>query len=615
MLFNHHIMASKSIIANHYSIINSLFKCLRLIHFKHHYNNNENIYRKIQNPISSLLSIRSSSSSTTTTTTSSSWDLKFARQNVYDPNSITINGLNSNLEKLQHISTLIVQLSTVRDITQKQSELALELCNVYYDSNPLERFRYLCFLSDELSTTIDVASQASSSFLQTQTRQEPYDAALLVDRLQKQIRPQYLDLFRQISRLPIGVKFLVDLRSDLITVLSHPQLVSEMGPSSKVYLRLLSSQLSDLLSLWFNAGFLRLERVTWDSPTSILQKITEYEAVHPIRNWLDLKHRLGLYRRCYMFSHSCLQGEPLVILHVALVPSISSSIQEIIRRTNIQQGNDNDIQSKTSNLLNGFADDNKHDALSSPKDDPTSPTITTMINGKTFKLQSFSRSPKLHQQFEDPNLVDAAVFYSISSTQKGLNGIDLGNQLIKQVAGGLKAEFPLMTRFSSLSPIPNFTEYLLTAIQAIQRQDDSKGFRKIWMRYSDYERLCGILAVKDEQTFWNRLIQLLRSGNWITDQTLVESFREPLMRICAHYLYHEKRRGYALNPVANFHMKNGAIMWRLNWLADISTRGLSNSCGMMVNYRYFLERHQENSQIYMNEKRIITGDQFEKWLP
>lgn len=62
-------------------------------------------------------------------------------------------------------------------------------------------------------------------------------------------------------------------------------------------------------------------------------------------------------------------------------------------------------------------------------------------------------------------------------------------------------------------------------------------------------------------------------------------------------------------------MKNGAVMWRLNWLADISTRGLSNSCGMMVNYRYFLERHQENSQIYMNEKRIITGDQFEKWLP
>lgn len=224
--------------------------------------------------------------------------------------------------------------------------------------------------------------------------------------------------------------------------------------------------------------------------------------------------------------------------------------KEIIRRTNLQQGNDNDFASTTSSLLNeSLLPEDKHDALSSPKDGPTSPTITTMINGKTFKLQSFSRSPKLHQQIEDPNLVDAAVFYSISSTQKGLNGIDLGNQLIKQVAGGLKAEFPLMTRFSSLSPIPNFTEYLLTTIQAIQRQDDSKGFRKIWMRYSNYERLCGILAVKDEQTFWNRLIQLLRSGNWITDQTLVESFREPLMRICAHYLYNEKRRGYALNPV------------------------------------------------------------------
>ncbi|CAG2183167.1 unnamed protein product, partial [Oppiella nova] len=89
----------------------------------------------------------------------------------------------------------------------------------------------------------------------------------------------------------------------------------------------LSNHLKDLLSLWFSVGFLNLERITWNSPTSMLQKISEYEAVHPMRSWADLKRRLGPYRRCFVFSHSCLPCEPLVILHVALTPSISSSIQ------------------------------------------------------------------------------------------------------------------------------------------------------------------------------------------------------------------------------------------------------------------------------------------------
>src|SRR5690606_10037459 len=104
-------------------------------------------------------------------------------------------------------------------LAQKQFDLARRLCNTYYDSDPVQRFRFLLFLSDDFSTGLDSATQASNSFLNTQNRQEPYDAALLVDRLRKQIRPRYQELFRCIARLNIGVKFLVDLRGDLITVL------------------------------------------------------------------------------------------------------------------------------------------------------------------------------------------------------------------------------------------------------------------------------------------------------------------------------------------------------------------------------------------------------------
>lgn len=168
-------------------------------------------------------------------------------------------------------------------------------------------------------------------------------------------------------------------------------------------------------------------------------------------------------------------------------------------------------------------------------------------NSKENSL-TFSAAP-IPPEVEDPNLIDAAIFYSISSTQKGLQGIDLGNQIIKLVANGLKSEFPLMSRYSSLSPIPNFTEYILSTIQSIQNHTDTKGFRKIWNNYSDLKQLFAILSVTDEYEFWSRLIQLLRSGNWITDQTLVELLREPLMRTCAFYLYNEKRRGFALNPV------------------------------------------------------------------
>nr|CAB63110.1 malonyl-CoA decarboxylase [Mus musculus] len=101
------------------------------------------------------------------------------------------------------------------------------------------------------------------------------------------------------------------------------------------------------------------------------------------------------------------------------------------------------------------------------------------------------------------------------------------------------------------------------------------------------------------------------------------------MRLCAWYLYGEKHRGYALNPVANFHLQNGAViaprlrlnpvanfhlqngavMWRINWMADSSLKGLTSSCGLMVNYRYYLEETGPNSISYLGSKNIKASEQ------
>lgn len=152
-------------------------------------------------------------------------------------------------------------------------DLAQSFCDIYYNSHPIDRFRFLSFLSNEYSTTIECVSEATSSFLQAYQRVELYDAALLVDRLQKRIHPKYFELFKWISRLNFGVKFLVDMRSDLISALSNSELMDQMTSLNKIYIRLLSSNLGELLSLCFTAGFLQLKRITWDSPASLLQKV------------------------------------------------------------------------------------------------------------------------------------------------------------------------------------------------------------------------------------------------------------------------------------------------------------------------------------------------------
>jgi malonyl-CoA decarboxylase len=140
-------------------------------------------------------------------------------------------------------------------------------------------------------------------------------------RLREILTPPRLKLLTQFNSLPEGVKFLVDLRADLLGY----------APGN-LMLQSLDDDLRGLLASWFDVGFLELKRITWDAPAALLEKLIAYEAVHEIQSWDDLKHRLSPDRRCYAFFHPRMPAEPLIFIEVALVSGMAASIQALLDR-------------------------------------------------------------------------------------------------------------------------------------------------------------------------------------------------------------------------------------------------------------------------------------------
>lgn len=425
-----------------------------------------------------------------------------------------------------------------------------EFCREYSDLPTDERIKILKELALKYDFDKEAAIKAATSYISLQDKS--IGAQLkAAERLKSSLNPTYSNAFSRIRKLDGGVKFLVDLRADLLNVLPN----SDFNDETTYYLKSLNSYLKEILSFSFNVGFLKLERITWDSSCHMLEKISGYEAVHPVRNWTDIKHRVGPYRRCYVFTHSSMPKEPIVVLHTALTEDISSNIASIVRQQR------------------------RYSANESPK---------AFVN-----------------EAEDPSNIQAAVFYSITSTQKGLHGIELGNQLIKKVVKEVLSEFPHIVKLSSLSPIPGFKDWLLLEFRKL-----TNGNSVISSFFSEKERLLvkDILKVNEINHVWNSLNDSIATNKWINDDNLKDILRIPLLKICAYYLYNEKRRSNALNSVAHFHLRNGAILWRLNWAADTSPRGLDNACGIMVNYRYFINETEENSKKYLESHYISVSD-------
>ncbi|MFL5085741.1 MAG: malonyl-CoA decarboxylase [Xanthobacteraceae bacterium] len=194
-------------------------------------------------------------------------------------------------------------------------------------------------------------------------------------------------------------------------------------------------------------------------------------------------------------------------------------------------------------------------------------------------------APILTSQREaiQPDRATTAVFYSISNCQRGLTGVTFGHFLIKQVAEEISREIPNISTFVTLSPVPGFADWL-----ARERA------REVSTVLSDDDRAA--LAHLDTQGWWQM-------------PNTRDAVREPLVRAAAWYFLHARsKNGTPLDPVARFHLGNGARLEQINWLADTSAKALSQSHGLMVNYLYDLKNIEKNHEAYAETRTIVTSN-------
>jgi malonyl-CoA decarboxylase len=344
--------------------------------------------------------------------------------------------------------------------------------------------------------------------------------------LREAVRAPRVKILTQFTGLPDGVKFLVDLRADLLEFArSHPEL------------DVLERELSGLLALWFDVGFLELQRITWDSPASLLERLIAYEAVHEIRSWEDLRNRLDSDRRCYAFFHPRMPREPLIFVEVALSRGLATSIQSLL-------------------------DEN--------------------------------------QPAADLKRADTAIFYSISSTQAGLRGISFGNFLIKRVVDELKRDFPALRNFATLSPIPGFARWLQSAAAG-----------EIMLPASAQSKLKKAgMELARARDLW----RVIDGGGWSQDPKRAQALEEPMLFACAHYLAEVRNGLRPVDPVARFHLDNGARIERLNWLADTSVKGMKQSAGIMVNYVYDPAEIERNHEAYRLHGKVALSSDLRRLL-
>jgi malonyl-CoA decarboxylase len=467
------------------------------------------------------------------------------------------------------------------------SEMKCRNLIVYYNNLPQEqRAGFLCELAKDFGTQKEVVMSVAHSIIAAKDKGE---AQLLAasDRLRSTLRPKYKTLFSHLGRSQGGVKFLVDLRAEILNL--KQSCTDELNGA--LYQEL-NSTLRELLMLWFTVGFLNLERITWSSPCDLVQKVSNYEAVHKIRTWEDIKRRVGTYRRCYIFTHNSMPREPVVVLHTALTNEISSSIHSIIQNSRFKPS-----------LSSPDASDTLSDFYT--KDAP-SPSVPPTIPTSSISFTALS-SPFGEEEKEDVSQISCAVFYSITSTQKGLQGIEMGNYLIKTVVRRLQEEFPHLQQFSSLSPIPGFRDWLLSTISLYINMKNAGEEPSVPLLLPEELSQLAPYQQAGQHSPLDTFRDLIQTHKWYQNQALTHVTSGPLLRLCAHYLYVQKRRSYALNPVANFHLSNGAVLWRINFLADTSPRGLMQSCSLMVNYRYNVESTEVNSRNYLENHQIIAS--------
>jgi malonyl-CoA decarboxylase len=397
--------------------------------------------------------------------------------------------------------------------------LVAQLADAYQQMDGPEQAAFFRMLATDFAVDPVAVEAAARGYLEAEGARIP-----AITELKAALESPRLKLFWQFNTISGGIKFLIDLRADLMARL--PDDADLIG---------VEYDLKNLLGSWFNIGFLRLEVITWETPAEVLEKLIRYEAVHQITSWEDLKHRLTPPRTAFAFFHSAMPGEPLIFVEAAVMDGLADSIQALL--------------------------------------DPEDPPLPAAEG-------------------------DTAIFYSISNAQAGLRGIPLGNFLIKQVLGKLRAEFPHLETFATLSPIPGFR-------RALVERELAEGRLSRFFHKGEAVALC---KATGQETAAAALAETLGSTDWVKREEVAQALRPGLLRAAKFYLTEmHGSGGAAACPVAHFHASNGALLGRINWLADTSPKGVRQSLGMMVNYVYTPTLFEEAQAAYVSRGELTTS--------
>ena len=415
-----------------------------------------------------------------------------------------------------------------------------EIGNTYEELGGEERYDFLKLLNDRYKVDENHLDHAISAWQQAD---DPANSRQAFLQLAEAVETPRGKILRAINMAPGSTRLLVNMRADTLKYIrEHPEL------------ELIEADLRHILSSWFNRGFLQLKRIEWTTAAAVLEKLFEYETVHRIKDWDDLKRRLESDRRIFAFFHPALADDPLIFIEVALVKGISDSIQDLLS-----------------------------------EDKPGLP-------------------------LEE---VDTAIFYSINNAQRGLGGISFGSFLIKQVVDELQDEFPNLKTFATLSPLPRLRKALAAGLSGDEDHPLSRHRLGTLIPEDEAEAVLGAARKKDRVDGMLALLDTvgnLRADEEIGGTPLHQLITPALVRLTLVYLTEMKRDGSVFDPVARFHLANGARLERIIPFADTSDHGIQNSYGVMVNYLYDPALLERNHEAFMAEGTITLSPDLNRQL-
>jgi malonyl-CoA decarboxylase len=392
-----------------------------------------------------------------------------------------------------------------------QTAIAQEIIAVYESMPAPQRRAFFDLLEREFSTDEAAILRAVAEY---QRKPGPETQEVLFEA----VEPPRQELLRRINTAPHGTETLVALRGDLLShstdAANHPAL---------------DADLRHLFKSWFNRGFLRLERISWETSALILEKLIHYESVHEINGWPDLRRRLEADRRCFAFFHPALADEPVIFVEVALANGLTGNLEPLL-----------DIKA------------------------PVLP----------------------------PEKADTAIFYSINNCQTGLRQVPFGSFLIKQVVAELAAELPNIKTFATLSPLPRFA-------RALRGTHNEDGFTpdRLARLLADFARPLNAAAKRHDPV--DSFFHLLEHSHSHRDVLVA-----PLQRLALAYLTKARQKHRLYDPVASFHLTNGARLERIIPFGNLRPYGHEASYGVTANYLYVPGDLEENHERFIRRGQI-----------